>query len=109
MKAPSTLVHLAMLAGIGAFIYAVTRKPSDRVEGRKVDPMKSWFSHVKAKPGSWEAREQVSEWMVKHAEDRQALAFGMNMLHGWLDLDVRGADAAATRKLMSELNPLFRD
>ena len=115
MKDPATLVHIAMLAGIGAFIYVITRpetggQAGDRIEGKKHrDPLKLWFEHVTAKPGTWEAREQAAEWMVRHAGDRSLLSFGMAALHGWLDLDVRGEDATATRKLIRELKPLFED
>lgn len=118
MKDPSALVHVAMLAGIGAFIYAITRPDGSqaggqagggtRVQGGKMDPLTSWFDYVKAPAGSWEAREQASEWMIRHMDDRQMLAFGLNMLHGWLDLKVKsGPDVAATRTLIRELAPLF--
>lgn len=104
-----------MLIGIGAFIYVMMKpeagsaKRGDAVQGNAVDPLTLWFESVAAPPGSWEAREQAADWMVRNAADRQALAFGFNMLRGWLDLDVRGADARAVEKLIRELDPLFRD
>lgn len=70
------------------------------------DPLQSWMASVTARAGTREALEQASEWLTDAMlrEDAQAVAFGVQALLGWLDLDVRGEAAKRVERLVRDVN-----